>query len=145
MYPVNKTPDNSRRVGLSVSIAAVAVALIVLFSPSSERKVRAIFLPTKIEKQHDFKPQSADQVIFYRGHPRGALKLGAVNAQLHYRLDHADEAENKLLAAVKTMAALRGATGVVMRQFGCTVPSQSAAGQAVCVFKGDAVRLGGGR
>ena|SRR3990167_5378912 len=120
---------------LSVSVAALIVAVIYFTVPSVPDTPKGIFLPANTGKP----ALSPDDVhLFLPGSvPMAYETVGYIHAQLHAS-QVTGQNQNMLLQYVQQLAAQSGANGIAVILFGHTLPTVPSA-QAVYAFQGKAI------
>lgn len=124
------------RVWISIIIALLVIAIIMLTLPRRVYAPRGILLPAKIK----YEPISSTNVIFYASAPTDYQTLGLIRITRHYTATNNEEAEQEILNLAKQFAAQAGANGIIVRFFAHTTPGTVSAAQAVYSFWGIAIR-----
>lgn len=123
---------------ISSLIAIVAVGIVYFLAPSPHYQPRGILLPTQMQRQ----PTQPSAIKFYRSLPAGAIKLGQINIEKHFRNTSLQD-EQAIKQAALNMAASVGANGITVNQFGHTMIGAVPSAQAMYQFQGTAFFLPG--
>ena len=124
-----------KRIWLSVSLALVAVSLLVWSAPDYQYRPHGIVLPIA-----ESKPAiSPNQVVFYPQPPPDYEKIGMLRIVVHYS-PNIKNFQQLIVNYAKTLASRVGANGVLIKGWGVS-PANTPSSQSIYQLEGWAIYI----